>query len=90
MAWKSHINLYVLKANLRVITTRIIDSNVNQTWLYHIVYGDPSTTHKRVEWDPWIRSSGRYQGPMICMGDWNCFTEATNKLGGTPLLCHYI
>ncbi len=84
LGWKAEVDIEVTVANKNIINAIVFSSPPNQPWMLTVVYAPPSKSHRTLFWDHLKKLSDSFPGPWICVGDFNCIKEQSEKAGGKP------
>uniref|UniRef100_A0A2N9IC90 Reverse transcriptase domain-containing protein n=1 Tax=Fagus sylvatica TaxID=28930 RepID=A0A2N9IC90_FAGSY len=84
LGWKAEVDIEVTVANKNIINAIVFSSPPNQPWMLTVVYAPPSKSRRTLFWDHLKKLSDSFPGPWICVGDFNCIKEQSEKAGGKP------
>jgi hypothetical protein len=59
----------------------------NTPWLLSCIYGLPDKQFKSVFWETLLHEGSGYNGPWMCIGDFNMIMSQSDKFGGRPYAC---
>lgn len=82
---RCNVNVEVMIATPKYIIRRVSTPNSNLSWIYSFINGEPNIALRTGKWEEWITIINRWSGSAVCIGDWNCLWDSSNKRGGWPL-----
>lgn len=84
-AWRLGVDVEVVSVNENAINTLMYSNPSISPWLLSGIYG-PTEWEKKPHFWQFLRSTASaFVGPWLCIGDFNCIIDSSEKRGGAPL-----
>ncbi|KAK3014543.1 hypothetical protein RJ639_008317 [Escallonia herrerae] len=85
LAWKMGVDIEITLQNQNIINALVFSDPPTTPWMLSMVYGPPHWTNKRQFWDDMDTTAKAFNGPWLCMGDFNAVVDQTEKKGRLPV-----
>ncbi len=80
MLWTDDVQVEVLEFDTNMIAIKIIDSVCS--WNFVGFYGPPHKYRRKIAWENLFALLDSFEGPWVCLGDFNVILEDSEKEGG--------
>ncbi|KAK3033970.1 hypothetical protein RJ639_034134 [Escallonia herrerae] len=84
LAWKMGVDIEITFQNQNIINALVFSDPPTIPWMLSMVYEPPNWTNKRKFWDEMDTTAKAFNGPWLCMGDFNAVVDQTEKKVGLP------
>jgi hypothetical protein len=84
LAWKVGVDLECFQTNVNTISAWCYSDPPNHPWMLSCIYGSPYAFNKSQFWDNMSKLGENFNGPWLCIGDFNMILSQQDKMGGLP------
>lgn len=84
-AWRLGLDVEIVSLNENAIHVLIYSDLPNTPWLLSGIYGPTEWSKKWQFWQFLNSTAAAFAGPWLCLGDFNCILNSSEKRGGRPL-----
>lgn len=85
MAWKFGVGCKVGVCSFHVINLFLYYDPPNHPWMVSFVYGLTNWNNKDAFWYELEQYGSNFDGPWLCLGDFNALLDQSEKWGGRPV-----
>ena len=87
LAWRHGVDFECISTSVNIINVWCYSDPPNKPWLLSCIYGPPTNHNKPMFWDSLLDVGVGYNGPWMCIGDFNMILSQSEKLGSRPYAC---
>jgi hypothetical protein len=73
--------------SVNIISVWCYSDPPHQPWILSCIYGPPYHNDKALFWESMCSIGNLYDGPWLCIGDFNMILNQSDKKGGRPFAC---
>ncbi|KAH7840972.1 hypothetical protein Vadar_024028 [Vaccinium darrowii] len=83
--WTSEVSISVLSSSKNLIAATLSSSPPSSSWLLTCVYADSIYSNRSLMWDDLQSLGSSFNGPWLCIGDFNEVSSIWEKQGGREI-----